>query len=482
MRVFFLIATIFISFYSKGQLYSNPLMEETPMDSLPSSTNFHSSIKPYLNIKRGGKSSGYTLINNSKLLTRIEPIVDLLGGFNASSSFRSGFGFNIESDHSQKVFYRVSSVGGVYNSNSKFITPHSFFNDSSGSMNYYGDIRARIVYQPNHIFNFHSGIDHNFIGEGSRSLFLSDYGVSAPFFQIRTNFWNIDYDVIYHLFREADSNGNWHSKYAVSHYLSYNIFRWLNIGLFENVLFAPQDKGLNRGFESEYLNPIIFYRPQEYALGSSDNSFLGGQLSVKYKNQTLYGQLAFDDFVLSEFRARTNWWGNKYAYQLGIKGYFKANGFNWFYRIENNYVRPYTFSHIDFSQNYANQGSVLAHPLGANFNELLVELKLSKNHFHLKSFVNYYLKGYDKGDSLSYGGEIYKPYDDRPYEYGVILGQGNKLNVLHFNLSLAYDLKFFQNFQVFVENHMFYIDQNQQTTMNIVVGFRNRLWNNYRNY
>ena len=45
--------------------------------------------------------------------------------------------------------------------------------------------RARFCYKPNEVFSFHAGLDNNFIGEGSRSLFLSDYGRPSPFAQMR---------------------------------------------------------------------------------------------------------------------------------------------------------------------------------------------------------------------------------------------------------------------------------------------------------
>lgn len=488
MRWIINIFLLLISFNGISQNSLSLLIEDLPTDSLPEDISFHSSVKPYVGLNLMPKEClCYSIIKRPKdypIVTTIEPTVDLLTrAGNNQLDYRSGLGFNIISSAYEKFYSRVGVVSGVSNTKDKWFLPRSYFLDTTGSgTSMYADLRARVLYKPNSIFSFQGGIDNNFIGEGARSLLLSDYGIPAPFAQVKTNFWHFEYDVIYHFLREKNSANNWQSKYGVTHYLSYNVTKWMNIGLFENVLFAPSEKGLTRGFDAEYLNPIIFYRPQEYSLGSSDNSLMGGQISFKYKHHTLYGQLAIDDFVLAEYRAKTNWWGNKYAYQLGIKGYFEDKGYKWFYRIENNYVRPYTYAHINYSLNYGNQGFALAHPLGSNFNELYAEVKMNKGNFNLKAFVNYYMKGFDKNDSLSFGGNIYMPYNERPYDYGVITGQGSKINILHLNLTLSYELTFFQNCQLFIENHYYFFNQTNSSNYYFMIGIRNRLWNNYRNF
>ena len=42
-------------------------------------------------------------------------------------------------------------------------------------------------------------------------------------------------------------------KYATIHHLSVNATRWLNIGVFESVVFGRANR-----YEFSYLNPIIF--------------------------------------------------------------------------------------------------------------------------------------------------------------------------------------------------------------------------------
>jgi hypothetical protein len=487
MRLIILLSYVFFTTFIFSQAEVSIMYEELPDDSIPVSLRFHSCVKPFIGII----SKDSTLTNfyikygeKTKWFPKgfISPVLDLTYQLTDEVATRSGLGVTFQSENSKKWFYRLTAIQGIGNSSAN-VRPLSFVLNSVKKDAYvYTDIRGRVSYSPNHIFNFQVGLDNNFVGEGNRSMLLGDFGKPYPFAQIRTNFWRLDYSVMYQFLRENDQTSNWKSKYATSHLLSFNAFKWLNFGVFENVVFAPQDKYLNRGFDVEYLNPVIFYRPQEYALGSSDNSLIGVQLSVKYKKHTLYGQFVLDDFVLAEFRAQTNWWANKYAGQTGVKGRFKYDGQHYFYRIETNFARPYTYSHSSSSQNYANQGGVLAHPLGANFTEFLAEFKWQKEKWVIKALLSYYMKGEDKVDGLNYGGDIYRSYNDRPFEYGVITGQGIKVNITHLMVGAEYLFSNATNLKFFFENHVRANTLNNTSNYQFFIGLRSCLWNDYRNY
>ena len=47
-------------------------------------------------------------------------------------------------------------------------------------------------------------------------------------------------------------------KWASSHLLSYNVNKWLNLSLFESVIWQDKDTLINRGLDINYLNPFIF--------------------------------------------------------------------------------------------------------------------------------------------------------------------------------------------------------------------------------
>ena len=239
---------------------------------------------------------------------------------------------------------------------------------------------------------------------------------------------------------------------------------------------------LTRGFDAEYLNPFVFYRPQEYSLGSSDNVLLGVEVSVKWKGHTAYSQLILDEFLLEEIRAHSGWWANKFGVQLGIKGRFEKGSHQFFYRVESNISRPYTYSHLHAGLNYGNQGTPLAHVYGSNFAEVLGELKWEYNQFSAKFFTNYSFHGSDK-DGFNYGANIYTPYINRPHELGHFIGNGVQRNFTRAQLTFRY--QFWRKRltdHVFIENLFLYDAQQAKGFYTVTLGLRSQLWNDYRNY
>ena len=456
------------------------LMEELPSDSLPPNTiQSHSSIIP--------KAWQACSPSKDDLITRVKkksyfgisPLIDLQADYKESFNYRIGTGLQLTSGLGEKWYIRTSYLQGLLNYDSLFL-PRAYFNKVLTNYSTYGDWRGRVSFSPNKIFNFQIGLDHNFIGEGCRSMFLSDYGKPYPFGMIRSRFWRLEYDVIYQFFREKFGEG-WKQKNGATHYISFNATKWLNIGVFETVVFQPKDTLLNRGYEVEYLNPVIFYRPQEYALGSSDNVLLGLSLHAKFKTHSFYTQFILDEFFLAEIKAKSGWWANKFGFQLGIKGHFKVMQSNSFYRIELNSARPYTYAHLSSDQNYGNQGMTLSHPYGGNFAELLGEWKIQKSNWLFKIFINYSLRGFDK-DGFSYGGDMYKPYTLRPFEYGHQIGQGQGNNSLLVILTASCIPLKKSKIQCYAEFQMRYNSMLNHTQFIPVVGIRSQLWNDYRNY
>ena len=72
----------------------------------------------------------------------------------------------------------------------------------------------------------------------------------------------------------------------------------------------------NRGFDVNYLNPIIFYRAIEFSTGSRAGNALIG-LSGKYKvsnKVNVYGQLIIDEFSSKDiFGGKKSWKNKKYS-------------------------------------------------------------------------------------------------------------------------------------------------------------------------
>ena len=99
------------------------------------------------------------------------------------------------------------------------------------------------------------------------------------------------------------------------------INKFIRFGVFEAVLWQDRDDFYVRGFDLEYLNPIIFYRPVEFSKHSPDNVLMGSTFNINYNNTNLYGQLVLDDLNIS--RARDG--DDGYTVEKTLTVFFKIN-------------------------------------------------------------------------------------------------------------------------------------------------------------
>ena len=468
----FVYISMFFTFLSYGQGEVGYILDDLPSDSVAERTvKMHSSLKPFI------RTSGE--FDPTKATLSITGLADLNYIQRTHSYFKTGLGLSINGAINDKLYFRLAGIEGISQTDN-FYTPKTFQADSIDAVSLYSDIHARISYTPNHIFNFQVGLDNNFIGEGSRSMFLSDYSSSYPFGEIRMRFWRLEYSILYQFLRERNAN-QWNGKFASSHHISFNAAKWLNIGVFESVIFQPKDTLLNRGFDAEYLNPFVMYRPQEYSLGSSDNVLIGFELNAFWKKHTFYSQFILDEFVLSEIRAKSKWWANKYGGQFGVKGRAAKGNHQFFYRLEYNFARPFTYSHLSPSLNYGNQGFALAHPYGSNFMEILAEVKWENKKVFAQLFANYYLRGASK-DGFNYGEDVYVPYINKPFEYGHFIGDGAAYNGSKIVATIGYKIMKHGKLNAFAENHFQVSTLNSNVNYTLVLGIRSSLWNDRRNY
>lgn len=316
---------------------------------------------------------------------------------------------------------------------------------------------AYLSYTPFKFLNLQFGQGKNFIGDGYRSLFISDVATPHPFLKLNTTFWKIKYTSTWMWLRdvrpEVEVDGAYLPKYMATHFLSWNVSKKLNIGLFESVIWNNAN---NRGFDINYLNPIIFFRAIEFETGQDAGNALMG-LSGKYKlndNMNIYGQFILDEFSLSDMSGGEKSWKNKYGYQLGFKYYNAFKLKNLMLQTEYNRVRPYTYSHNTVVLNYGHSNQSMAHLWGSNFSEfILIGRYHYKRWFGNAKFVMG-TRGFDFNsgtDNYSYGGDIYRDYNERPFDTGVEVGQGNKTSTFFANLQAGYVINPATNLKIFTD-------------------------------
>ena len=323
------------------------------------------------------------------------------------------------------------------------------------------------------------GHGQNFLGNGYRSLFLSDFSNNYFYLKFNTRVWKIHYQ---NIFAELSAEGirdNAGStllskKYLAAHYLSYKPVPNLRFGLFEAIVFHRDNQ-----FEWQYLNPVILYRTIEQGLDSPDNAFIGIDFSWNLLRRfQLYGQWIIDEFRFVEMVTDPNgWWGNKNGIQLGLK-YIDMIGIDHLDgQIEYNSVRPYTYQHRDSLSNFTHYNQALAHPMGANFKEFLVRINYAITpQLVLSTRMIWTQKGEDEeGDgNLNYGGDLLRTYRNRNLNYGVENGQGIFFSQFLAGLDISYQVKhnIFLDLRYFHRNKDSDLDERDQKINYFEAGLR----------
>jgi hypothetical protein len=157
----------------------------------------------------------------------------------------------------------------------------------------------------------------------------------------------------------------------------------------------------------------------------------------------LYGQLSLDEFLLSEIKKNRGWWANKWGIQVGAK-YIDAFGIsNLDLQLEHNRIRPFTYSHRDSVANYTHYNQPLAHPLMANFKEIIAIARYQPApKWYLVAKLIHYTQGRDSS-ARSFGSNIFLP-NVSPYrqgDFGYDIGSGWKTQVTYASFQLSYELR-----------------------------------------
>jgi hypothetical protein len=451
---------------SEYQPYSYQFYQKFDADIYSTNTREHTSLKPFftddsllkhhydslLNYGADGKqhSWGYKKLFNEHLIDIKSPgntfYADFLPDFNVGRDFSNSkntylttYGFQAGGTVSNKFYFNVSGYlnQAVFPSfissyiNQVGVIPGQAIDHNIGNTYNWSYLTAVASYTPIKYLNITAGRDKTFIGDGYRSLLLSDYAEPYPFLKLTANLGNVKYMVMWANFNDPmDANLNDYTnnrtKWGVFHYLDWNVNNRLSVGFFESIIWAgTDDNGLPRGFDVSYINPIIFLRTQEASDGSPDNALLG--FTGKYKltdGITAYGQFALDEFESSNFFSSDGSSRNKYAWQLGIRG---ANLFgikNLNYLLESNNAKPYTYSERSPSQNYSEGSEPLAHPWGANFREAVGLLNYSYKRFDFSGEIDLGRYGLDE-NGLNYGKDIFQNYQHPARAYIDENGNGN---------------------------------------------------------
>lgn len=296
------------------------------------------------------------------------------------------------------------------------------------------------------------GHGQHFIGNGMRSLLLSNFSNNYFYLRFNTKVWKLNYQ---NLFAELSglSSASFPGdnllpkKYIANHFLTFKPFKRMEVGIFESIVFSRENN-----FDFQYLNPVILYRMVEQFIGSPDNALVG--LNMNYlinKKIMFYGQFILDEFNLEQAK-KEGWWGNKYGFQVGLNTKNIVNGLD--LSLEYNMTRPYTYTHNrpldkDYAiSSYSHYSMPLAHPLGANFRETLLSAKYTGlNKFYFHALVALMEVGRDP-DGKNFGSNVLKNNKEIEMEFGNKLLQGDANKILFLKLNASYEIA--PNYKIFI--------------------------------
>lgn len=352
---------------------------------------------------------------------------------------------------------------------------------------------ARVTYDVSPYLQATLAYDKNHIGDGYRSLLLSDFSANYGQLKLSGNIGNVQYTSVIALMNDphnarldslafSSSYGDG-KKWGVFQYFDYNATNRLSVGFFQSITWANSNEAGKRGFDFNYINPFIFLRPVESSNARSpDKMFLG--LNAKYKalaNVSIYGQFLLGEFSSKDFFSGKGYAHNKWGAQIGARGFdlFKVKNLN--FLAEYNVVRPYTYQHFTSISNYSNNGEALAHPRGANFKELLALVNYSWKRWDFSVEGMYTLYGTDPADHTNYGSDIFQSYTSIPNLYGNFIGQGIKNNLYFADVKAAYVLNPAYNLRLEVGYSQRYHKQEEAKTSNVGI-FSVGLRSSFRNF
>jgi len=405
----------------------------------------------------------------------VDPILDLQVGKDTEADFGSTW------NNTRGVFVqaglgkRFNLTASIYESQGRFA---EYFNQYAESLRAFGPdpaiipgrgiakrfkdnsydypvAEAYLSYTPADFLNIQFGHGKNFIGDGYRSLLQSDVASPYPFLKLNATFWKIKYTSTWMWLKDVREDvvvdKAFLTKYMANHYLSWNVSKRLNIGLFESVVWADTN---GRGFDVNYLNPIIFFRAIEFQTGQgAGNAIIGLSSKYKWNNKVnIYGQFIIDEFSLSDVTGGEKSWKNKFGFQLGAKYFNAFEVDNLLLQAEYNQVRPYTYSHNTQILNYAQFNQPMAHLWGANFRELVLIGRYNYKRWFADAKLIMGQRGFDFNspeDSFAYGGDIYTDEINRPSNTGIRIGQGNKTNSFMTEIQAGYLLNPTTNLKLF---------------------------------
>ncbi|MBS1636078.1 MAG: hypothetical protein JST26_09195 [Bacteroidetes bacterium] len=322
---------------------------------------FEFRVDPLLNFEGGRAFYDTTSSQHISVNTR---------GFIASGTIGKDFYFETMFAENQAIFPAYIMQ---FNNQTKIVPGQGRWKNFKSNGYDYAFSSGFVSYQPIKQVNIQVGHGKQEIGNGYRSLLLSDNAFNYPYARITSGFWKgrIQYTNIYAVMMNLSTGGAaqppnteplFQKKAASFQYVSIQATKRIQVGLFQGMIWQAADSMNRQHLQWQYFNPVIYTNLASYGLNNKNNILIGANLQVKLThNISLYGQFMADDL------SNTQSTGNGVGYQVGAHYYeaFKIHNFSLQAEYndvtESSYNSPLT---AYSNQSYSHYGQNLAYTPG----------------------------------------------------------------------------------------------------------------------
>jgi len=481
-----------IDFY-KHHLSSKPILQSrTQPDSI-----FSSYSKQYYWLTQKLFKENFLIFEGNDFWCAVDPVLDLeLGqdleidstnyrywntrGIRVQAKFFNKIGFTTTFyenqakalDYQNQFFndhgeFYVNGAGTSYNQQNAVIPGYARTKKFKATGYDFAFAQGTVSIEPNRFFNLQFGNGNQFIGDGYRSLLLSDFSTNYPLAKFETNLlkgriqYSVTYAMLTNLYRLryfTTPEATYERKLGTFHYFDIAITKNLNLGIFEGAVWKRTDSLGTHQPDWLFTNPIIL--TNTFIKGESDsayNSILGLNLSYSFFKNLLYGQLVIDD-------------GNIGAYQIGIKAYdlfiSKLD-----MQVEYNHAEQNAYLVSDRRYNYSHYNLPLAHPYTAGFDEFIVRVSYQYKNWFVENRIVYSAR--HENDTLNLGTNILAGPSN------IALQFLDRTKIFYNQFEIGYRFNKCNNLQA-VLGYQFRTDNapiNERVTNYVYIGIRTRLKN-----
>ncbi len=397
------------------------------------------------------KKSDFLYYKSDKAIIRINPVADFRVGRDANQNgtvYTNTRGLEAQGMIDAKIgfytFLTTTQARFADYVSDRVLSARAFPNEGiwkeNGNLYDLTHARGYFTFNLTPSIDVQAGYDKNFIGNGLRSMVLSDFSSPYLFLKINTRLGPFQYTNLFAELTEdvifgggGPADGDYPNKYMAFHRLGVNITPNFEFGLYESIIASRAN--------INYFNPIVFYRAIEQQRGSPDNILLGMDFKWNIRNQyQLYGQFMLDEFLIDELRSGDGSWKNKFGVQLGAKYIDAFDIATLDLQMEFNLARPFFYAYETPSLSYTNFRNPLAHPLGANFKEVVLTARYQPIN---KLFVTGKIIRGNTGEddqNLNYGGNLLLSTDTRIADFDNRIGQGIGATSTYVELIASYML------------------------------------------